>query len=1035
MSRIAGPSPDRSPQRASYACIASFVLAACLAAEPAATPHDLDRAARSLDAGICEEARAAVDAALADPATTGCARAEWERLLGRSLRACGESRSPEALDAAVRAVADADGACGADSRAAAEARLELGILRLVRGETDAGRAALEEALATTARLGDDGRALAAEAHVYLGQAALDAGDHARAAEEFARARELQTAALDPEDPRIAYRLTREANLAHAERRDDDAVVLGERALAIYRARYGATHPRVAMALHNLGVYHEARRDLPEAARVLEEALAIRAARGESGAGNAGTTRMLLANVCEDLGDDERARALRVEAVAALDRQGDARDEVLCVPLLGLARMEVRLGDLAAARQSVARLCALLSDAPPAFATQRAQTLDLSARIAQAEGRGPDAIRDWTEALESLRAAGLEDAPDAASMLRALGFERVKAGVAAGDLAEVRAGRAQCELAHAAAVKQLPSGHPDLAWSLATLARAAVAAHEPDDAFRLALEAASMARAHVASTAARLGERDALGFAADRTPGLPLALLLAARKPEARAAAAWDELSRARGVVFDEMRVRRAFARESVDAESVALVRRVAEARGRLARQRAVLRPGAAVDAASRAQLRAEEQACAALERELAARCAAWRATRAVRTAGYDEVARALPRGSALVAYARLAEHDAYVALVLGGPGAAPAAFDLGSAVEIDQLVAAARAECRGPGRLADWIAAATPLRQRVWDPVAASVAGAEQVLIVPDGALLAIDFAALPLGPEEFLIERGPTIHVLQTERDVLGASPARARGSVVVVADPAGADGLGGVDGFPELPSARREAFEVADGWRACDGRDDLSRALVGAEATEPALRSAAQSAWILHVATHAFASVLARATAAGERGLGSVVSGPAAVEPFRVGLSREHVGGAALVLARGAPTEGGLDPSSDGLLTDEEIVDLDLEGLELAVLAACDTGTGEVQSLEGVFGLRRAFRLAGARAVVTSLWPVPDATARERMVRFHELLCGGAPTAASALRDAERELLQRLRAAELETHPWSWAGFVVAGEPARFR
>src|SRR5262249_48636605 len=75
-------------------------------------------------------------------------------------------------------------------------------------------------------------------------------------------------------------------------------------------------------------------------------------------------------------------------------------------------------------------------------------------------------------------------------------------------------------------------------------------------------------------------------------------------------------------------------------------------------------------------------------------------------------------------------------------------------------------------------------------------------------------------------------------------------------------------------------------------------------------------------------------------------------------------------------------------GIVTAEALAGLNLSGLELAVLSACETGLGEAASGEGVFGLQRAFHLAGTRNVVASLWKVnDDATAALIALFYHQL------------------------------------------------
>ena len=154
--------------------------------------------------------------------------------------------------------------------------------------------------------------------------------------------------------------------------------------------------------------------------------------------------------------------------------------------------------------------------------------------------------------------------------------------------------------------------------------------------------------------------------------------------------------------------------------------------------------------------------------------------------------------------------------------------------------------------------------------------------------------------------------------------------------------------------------------------------------------------------------------------------VSATGLVEPMRTDDSHQRRG---LALA-GANHRASSGPDEDdGILTAEEIATLDLRDTEWAVLSACDTGSGEIRGAEGVFGLQRAFRLAGARTTIMSLWPVEDEAARVWMTAlYRNHFAEGRSTAESAHR-ASLELLAQRRAAGLSTHPIHWAGFIASG------
>jgi CHAT domain-containing protein len=119
-------------------------------------------------------------------------------------------------------------------------------------------------------------------------------------------------------------------------------------------------------------------------------------------------------------------------------------------------------------------------------------------------------------------------------------------------------------------------------------------------------------------------------------------------------------------------------------------------------------------------------------------------------------------------------------------------------------------------------------------------------------------------------------------------------------------------------------------------------------------------------------------------------------------------------LVLAGANQPAASFDPLSHddlGILTAEAIAGLPLQGLELVVLSACETGLGRVAGGEGVFGLQRAFHLAGAETVVASLWKVSDEATRRLMAEFYRNLGVKKLPRLEALRQAQLTLLRDYR------------------------
>ncbi len=122
----------------------------------------------------------------------------------------------------------------------------------------------------------------------------------------------------------------------------------------------------------------------------------------------------------------------------------------------------------------------------------------------------------------------------------------------------------------------------------------------------------------------------------------------------------------------------------------------------------------------------------------------------------------------------------------------------------------------------------------------------------------------------------------------------------------------------------------------------------------------------------------------------------------------------------------KGGIPPeeAEDGVLTAFDVSALDFTDTDLVVLSACETGLGDIRVGEGVFGLRRALILAGAKTLVMSLWKVPDEQTKELMIDFYSRILKGVPRA-EALRDAQLAIKKNY------PHPYFWGAFICQGDP----
>ncbi|OLP20005.1 hypothetical protein BST81_02725 [Leptolyngbya sp. 'hensonii'] len=257
-----------------------------------------------------------------------------------------------------------------------------------------------------------------------------------------------------------------------------------------------------------------------------------------------------------------------------------------------------------------------------------------------------------------------------------------------------------------------------------------------------------------------------------------------------------------------------------------------------------------------------------------------------------------------------------------------------------------------------------------------------RVIIIPHRSLFFVPFAALQDQQGTYLIERhtltiSPSIQILDLNR----RPPATQPGKVLIVGNPT----MPSLPPGPGRPAIRLNTLPGAETEAKAIAKLLGTSPLLGAQATETAVRQQLSQARIIHLATH--------------------------------GLLNE-------VIAQGIPGAIALAASGkeDGFLTTSDILDLQLQA-ELVVLSACDTGRGNITE-DGIIGLSRAFISAGVPTVIVSLWQVPDQPTAFLMTQFYETLQQN-PDKAQAMRQAMLTTLKEY------PDPKAWAAFTLIGEP----
>ncbi len=315
------------------------------------------------------------------------------------------------------------------------------------------------------------------------------------------------------------------------------------------------------------------------------------------------------------------------------------------------------------------------------------------------------------------------------------------------------------------------------------------------------------------------------------------------------------------------------------------------------------------------------------------------------------------------------------------------------------------------------------LYKELWQPLEVHLKEVKTVYLSPSGALHKIPFEALQNDKREYLSEHFQ-FHYHSSMRDFAKSEPQQATYKDVVLIghilydlkDSLEYQVLAMRGDLRDKVTPLKGTLDEVNGIDTICRQANLPTALLTIdEPTEEVIQSLTgdNSPSIYHFATHGV-FLNSTDTTDSESKLRS-----------RLRLSSDPLKRSALMLYGANHTwvkgEKILGSGEDGILTALEVTALDLQNTDLVVLSACSTGLGNVHNTEGVFGLQRAFKLAGVNHVVASLWDVDDEATKDLMVMFYENLLVKKQDPATALRHAKDELRND------GYEPENWAGFIL--------
>jgi tetratricopeptide (TPR) repeat protein/CHAT domain-containing protein len=883
------------------------------------------------------------------------------------------------------------------------------------------------------------------------------GKYKEAEPLYSRALAIKESALGPDHPNVAVTLNSLALLYWNQGKYTEAEPLYKRALTIGEKALGSDHPSLAPSLNNLALLYWDRGRLAQAEPLHKRALAIKEKTLGPNHPDVAISLDNLALLYRDQGKYGQAEPLHKRALTIRENALGSDHPRVAESLNNLGLLYCDQGKFAEAEALWKRALAINEKALGPDYPSVGENLDNLALFCRHQGRYAEAESLYRRAQHVLEKALGPGHPNVARSLGNLAFLYSEQGkyVEAEPLYNRALGIAE---------KALGPDHPDAAKNLKNLAILYASSGQIDKSLTCYKKLQKSRQHFVEYVFSYASEEQKMRYIRQ----YPLvnhslfSFAIMANSDESRSCAL-EMILKGKAVVMDAVSAEKQIAFCPGNEEIQRKAERHAQVCGELS---CVTLAGAErLDPEIyRDRLQALYSVKDSLETELSKSCAEFKDELAARRFAVADVASALPQGAILLELVRYEPYDfekigndeqrtgppRYLAFTLDHAGNITLT-DLGDAGEIDSLVRLARkqiyqarAEVYSPliveseRRLNE---VTGKLYDIIWAPLESHFGNRTDIFISPDGQLSLLPFEILPCPDGEYVIEKF-RVSYLSSGRDLLrfkrkqkpsdwalviadpdfdlsGESLAEHKGGIAKesLVSPFAYEPLRGVSAclnsrFNSLPYTREEGWSVG---KTLEEKANLKTQFYqGSEALEEVLKGMATAPSVLHLATHGYFCQDLDITE------NSLLENPL----LRSGL--------ALAGANHLRDEmaGDFVLAEDGILTAFEASGLNLVGTELATLSACETGIGEVENGEGVYGLRRAFQHAGVRTIVMSLWKVPDKETRQLMDDFYSNWLAG-QSKRDALHQSVLKLLNKLRDEHGVAHPLCWGGFVLLGDP----